>query len=319
VEDKLLGHLLKANDPDTAREVESWLAAEPAAVGDLETLRRALAPLELAREEFDPPDDLWIRALSRVAEHIVATEGPLTSSADNRTDDLIRRAALLASSPPTPVSLRPAPTSEALSIAPRRRNVVAIVGLSAAVLALIFPAVVHVRRHAQETACVDTMRQFYKAASDYSDYNDGHFPQVEEGKIAATAADTLKNTGYLPPDMRFTCPAGRPGDAVPVALANYAYSLGFRDESGQLWGLDRTPQNEALPILADAPLRQGGLAIPGNHRHGQNVLFTGGNVRFCTTSLVGFNGDDIFVNAEGKVGAGLGPLDTSLGRPDERP
>src|SRR5205085_9789758 len=117
----------------------------------------------------------------------------------------------------------------------------AIVGLSAALLALAFPAVIHVRRHAQQTACTDNMRQFYQAASSYSDTNDGHFPQVDEGKIAASAADKLKRTGHLPLNLRLFCPAGEPDQAAAATMANYAYSLGFRDPSGHLCGLDRSP------------------------------------------------------------------------------
>jgi prepilin-type processing-associated H-X9-DG protein len=163
------------------------------------------------------------------------------------------------------------------------------------------------------------MQQFYEAAAGYSENNDGKFPQVPDGQVAATAAVTLKQTGYLPSNARLTCPAGDPEQAVPAAIANYAYSLGFRDKEGQLWGLDRRPENDMLPILADAPMRQGREAFPGNHRHGQNVLFAGGHVRFCTSPNVGVNGDDIFCNAHGRVAAGLFPNDSALGRPDELP
>ncbi len=321
MEEKLLGHLLKANDPETDREIEARLHDDPVAARDLDVLRQAMAPLEWDREEFEPPADLWVRALSRVAEHMVATEGPLTPPHADVTQELIRRAALLSGPSPVAPRISPAapPTSEAVSVAPRRRNVIAVVGLSAAVLALVFPAVIQVRQHVLQTTCTNNMGQFYRAASGYSETFDGHFPQVEEGKTAATAAETLKNTGYLPPDMRVTCPAGRTDQAGATALANYAYSLGFRDESGQLWGLDRKPENDLLPIMSDAPIRHGKETWPGNHRHGQNVLFAGGNVRFCTTSLVGIDRDDIFLNADGRVGAGLFRTDTALGRPEEQP
>ena len=321
MEENLLGHLLKANDPETTLEIERWLSDDPIAVHDMLTLRRALTPLEAGREEFEPPADLWIRTLGRVAEHVVATEGRQATADANRTDELIRRASILAGSSATAPPVRPAPASpsEAMPFTPRRRNVVATIGLSAAVLVLVFPAIVQIRRHAQQTACMDTMREFYRAASGYSETNEGHFPQVQEGKGAATAADTLKESGYLAPDMRFACPAGRPDQAASTTLANYAYSLGFRDESGQLWGLECKPEDSMLPIMADSPIRNGGHAFPGNHRFGQNVLFVGGNVRFCTTSLVGVDGDDIFLNRNGKVGAGLDRLDSALGRPDEQP
>jgi hypothetical protein len=323
VEDKLLGHLLKANDEATTREVERLLADDPSAIHDLAQLRMALAPLEAASEDIEPPADLWARTLARVAEHIVATEGPQTSTDDVRTEDIIRRAAAL-SVAPGPAAIRPAPPppSEAILPLPRRRNVFAICALSAAILALIAPAIVHVRRQAERTGCENGMREFYEAAAGYSETNDGKFPLVEDGKMAATAADMLKAAGYLPSNMRMTCPAGPPEQAAPMTLANYAYSLGFRDDTGNLWAVDRKPGNDMIPILADAPRRQGAQTLPINHRHGQNVLFAGGNVRFCTHSQVGVNGDDIFCNANGDVSAGLYrlfPNDSALGGPYERP
>jgi hypothetical protein len=318
VEENLLGHLLKANDPMTTREVEQWLATDPVAIHDLAMLRRALAPLQADRAEIESPAGLWVRTLARVAEHIVANEGPITRSEDSRTAELIRRAAAVAepaklTTPVVPVFLK----SEAGLPPARWRNVIAVIGLSAAALALALPAVLHIRARSHQLACQDTMRQFYVAASDYSANHDGRFPQVGDGQIAATAADALKL--YLPPDTRFTCPSAPPDETAPMALANYAYSLGFRDLTGELHGMERTPGSDLMPILADAPHRQASLAVPVNHRHGQNVLFAGGNVRFCNSPNVGWEGDDIFCNVKGQVGAGLHKFDTALGRPEERP
>lgn len=320
MEEKLLGHLLKANDLETLREIERRLAEDPTAIHDLAVLRRALMPLESAREEHNPPADLWVRTISRVAEHIVATEGRQTAGADGPTEELIRRAALLAGTPSIAPTITPAsPMSDAVPIPPRRRNVVATIGLSIAVLALVIPAVVHVRQSQQRMACQNSMQSFYQAAADYSADNEGRFPQVPDGQAAASAAITLKQTGYLPTTARLACPGGNPEQAAPGTMANYAYSLGYRDKEGQLWGLDRRPENDMLPIMADAPMRQGRETFPINHSHGQNVLFAGGHVRFCTSSHVGVNQDDIFCNADGRVGAGLFPKDSALGRPEELP
>jgi prepilin-type processing-associated H-X9-DG protein len=320
VEENLLGHLLKANDPATAREVERRLAGDPSAARDLELLRAAFAPLEADREEIEPPADLWARTLARVARHIVATEGPQTRPEDARTDELIRRAAAVAGPVPSltaPVAPRP-PRSDAAPPPARRRNVVGTLTLSLAVLALVFPGIVHLRQQAQRVGCEDNMRQFYVAAAGYSETNEGRFPQVEHGKPASTAADALKIAGYLPENVRFTCPA-RPDEAAPAALGNYAYSLGFRDQNGELRGPDRRPETDFLPILADAPKRHYGHAVPVNHRHGQNVLFADGHVRFSTTVFAGPNSDDIYRNAHGHVAAGVHPLDSALGRPEELP
>ena len=317
MEEDLLGHLLKANDPATTRAVERRLANDPAAVHELAALRAALTPLEAAREEFEPPADLWIRTLARVGEHIVATEGPSTQAGESQTDELLRRASAVTGPRPLAATISPSGGSDVTSAPPRRRNVVAFAGLSLALLALAVPAVLHIRIQQQQVACKDTMRDFYFAAAGYSDNHDGQFPKVQDGKPAATAADALKVSGYLSKETQFTCPAGPPVSST--ALANYAYCLGFRDDRGELRGLDHAPGYDVMPILADAPARRSGQVLPVNHRNGQNVLFAGGNVRFCTTSTVGVGGDDIFTNARGEVAAGLHRLDSVLGRPEEIP
>jgi prepilin-type processing-associated H-X9-DG protein len=320
VEENLLGHLLKANDPGAERAVEQYLA-DPAAAHDLAVLRAALRPLEADREEFDPPADLWVRTLGRVAEHIVATEGPVGPAEGSRTEELLRQAAAITDPIPARPPIRPAPPASEAGLPPARRgNVIAVAGLTLALLALAVPALVQVRAQAHQLACQDTMRQFYAAAAGYSDTNDGQFPRVPDGQPAAVAGETLKRAGYLPADVRFACPSAPPDAAAPVALATYAYTLGFRDEAGRLHPLDRGPGNDLLPILADAPARtDAATTVPINHRRGQNVLFADGHVRFYTVSTAGPDGDDIFCNQAGYVAAGLFKNDVALGRPEERP
>lgn len=319
MEENLLGHLLKANDSETTREVERYLADDPSAVHDLAVLRQALAPLEATREEIDPPAGLWLRTLNRVAEHVVATEGYVSKPNSGRTDEMMRRAAALSRPASSRPRIRPASNiADYSASSPGRRNMLAAIGLTAAVLALAIPAVMHLRQLSDRTACQNSMGQFYVAAADYSDTNNGKFPRVEDGNTASTAAQTLKVAGYLPMDKRIVCPATN-STSGQSGFTDYAYSLGFRDPSGELKGLDRRPEFSTLPILADAPLRNGSQTQPCNHRHGQNVLFAGGNVQFCTTPTVGVNGDNIFCNVKGQVGAGLFPTDSALGRPEERP
>jgi hypothetical protein len=321
VETDLLGHLLKANDPATERAVEDRLARDPAAARALARLRAALAPLAADRDGDDPPADLWVRALGRVAEHMVATEGP-AGRATAPPATIVKPGAGTVDQQPAVAVIRPAPAaSEAAPPPVRRWNVVAGIGLSLSLLALVVPGIMHMRAAAQRTACSNAMGNFYRAAAGYTDTNEGNFPRVPDGKPAATAVVTLQDAGYLPPDVRFACPAAPPNNASQFALATYAYTLGFRDQDGQLHGLDRSaPGQNLLPILADAPGRGiDSTAFPINHRHGQNVLFANGNVRFCTTTTVGIDGDDIFCNKDGAVSAGRSWDDTVLGRPEERP
>ena len=215
-----------------------------------------------------------------------------------------------------PAMLSPASDPE-ISL-PRRWNAVAVFGLSLAGLALLFPAVIHWRQHADRMSCQNSMRRFHEAASSYAERNDGRLPQIEDGEKVARLASLLEKTGSLGPDERFAC-AGAPVPPGNLPFANYSYPLGYRDGTGELRGLHVRDDDGSMPLLADAPLRNGESHASVNHRHGQNVLFLGGNVRFCSHVTVGINQDDIFVNDHGQVGAGLRKQDSVLGRAEERP
>jgi hypothetical protein len=99
--------------------------------------------------------------------------------------------------------------------------------------------------------------------------------------------------------------------SVARSLAgNYAYSLGYSD-NGQLQGL-RRDSGDLLPLLADAPPQTGGGLSPNHGGLGQNVLYIGGNVRWCTQRTVGINCDDIYLNQDGQLRTGRNWSDTVL-------
>src|SRR5262249_23609216 len=133
---------------------------------------------------------------------------------------------------------------------------------------------------------------------------------------AGTFLPMLREAGVLPGTVQPGCPAAGSGE-----LPSYAYSLGYRDELGQLNGLRRDPDRsgwDLLPIIADPPPPDRDAPNP-DHRFGQNVLFCGGNVRFCTSSNVGYGGDDIYRNQNGHISAGLCLWDSVLGVGADRP
>ncbi len=72
-----------------------------------------------------------------------------------------------------------------------------------------------------------------------------------------------------------------------------------------------------MAILADRPPDRDG-AGPA-HSGGQNVLFISGNVRFCTTTRVGVDRDDIYHNQDGLVAAGKHRYDSVLGIGPDQP
>ena len=102
----------------------------------------------------------------------------------------------------------------------------------------------------------------------------------------------------------------------------YAYSLGYRGAAG-LHGL-RRGAGDLMPILADCPpFHEGAAGGAGNSLShgggGQNVLTIGGSVRYCTSRGVGLDGDDIYLNRNQRILAGLSAADTVLAVSDAVP
>ena len=97
---------------------------------------------------------------------------------------------------------------------------------------------------------------------------------------------------------------------------DYAYCLGYEDGPAHR-GLQRD-SGDGLPILADGSGEDAGNSA--NHEGaGQNVLFVGGNVRWCTLPTVGLDGDNIYVNRDFRVRAGVCRSDSVLAASDASP
>ena len=193
MEDMLLGHLLKANDPQAQRLVEEHLAKDPTAPHDMAVLHRALAPLATDKDSIEPPADLRIRTLSRIAEYIVATEG--ATGQESQSSELIRRSAEASTKTvPVPVSIKS--PSDVVPASPRRRNVVGAIALSVALAALAIPAVLTIRARNNQMICKNSMIQFHQGAVGYSDQFDGNFPQVDEGEPVASVVKKLDCGGH---------------------------------------------------------------------------------------------------------------------------
>jgi len=102
---------------------------------------------------------------------------------------------------------------------------------------------------------------------------------------------------------------------APRLLPCYAYSLGYRDETGVYHCAMEATQTACarVPLMADGPPPGVGNSLNStNHGgRGQNVLFNDGHVEFCVSRHVG--GDDIYLNRDLKVGAGVDCNDAVLG------
>jgi hypothetical protein len=312
MEELLLGYLLGALDETSRQRVEARLRSDPEARACLERIRQALEPLDADRADPQPPPNLAANTLAFVANH--APQGLPTAPA-------------------------PRPSGGAILRWNRRADWVAAAvllilcgGLGASLLAGQWRAY-------RRTACAENLRVLWNGLNAYADLTEGMFPHVEADgprAVAGVFLPTLRDQGVLQA-VNFRCDGG---DAPPTVTltdldqlyrddperyheaarelgGTYAYSLGFRDGDG-LRGLSQQ-SGDTLPILADQPMP----GVQGNSRNhgggGQNVLYVGGVVRWCSVTTAGENGDDIYVNQCFQVRAGLFRSDTVLGAGDATP
>jgi prepilin-type processing-associated H-X9-DG protein len=314
MDDNLVGYALNALDPDTQREVEAYLGTNPDARRRLELLRRSLEPLAADRVECEPPAALVVQTLSRVAEYCCR--------------DLPR--APVAPHVRAPVASRPLW---------RRVDVLVAATLLLTALGVGIPYLSHIHAQRGIAECQDNLRVFYNALKTYGDQHDNKLPNVAAleppRNVAGLVAPILMAAGTLPADANVGCPGNSKPKTCPLTLHDlqtldaeafnkhaqdliccYAYSLGYRDQAGGYHGPAFEPEqpNHLLPIMADRPPRDPAAGNSANHGgDGQNVLFLDGHVRFCPTRTVGLNGDDIYLNRDGRQAAGLDCTDTVLG------
>lgn len=279
----LVGYLCGSIDPEERSRTEEALRNDPAMRTRLDRVRNRLAPLEHLREIEPPRPGLADRTLSFITEKVRA-----------------QRAAEV-----RPISKSGEPVYPSWRW--RRVDIAVAAGILIVIGGLSVSGVSRVRQNSEVAGCKNNMRDIYASLIDYSQNRNGHFPQVNEQpphNFAGSFVPMLQEAGYIRQGTP-TCPGSFYVAAVPVA-GGYAYSLGYRDPGGKLFGLCRDQDADLLPILSDRPQ-------PMNHRGGHNVLYIGGNVRFCTTPHVGYNGDHIFLNQADAIAAGKHRLDTVLG------
>src|SRR5262245_66203806 len=108
-----LGYLLEALGPDETQAVEAYLAEHPESVAQLERLRASLVVLDSDGVDEAPPNDLFVRTLGTVAEHIVRVEGRTEVPRETPVTDFIRNYARLVDGIdlPDPQSLNVRPAS----------------------------------------------------------------------------------------------------------------------------------------------------------------------------------------------------------------
>ncbi len=314
MDENLLGYLLNTLDRDAHRAVEADLRLRPEVRARLEDLRQKLAPLAADADEPEPPPGLAASTLARIAAHQAA-----------------RR--LLAAPPP---SRRQVGTTSRRG--PRRADLVV------AALILVLGAGMGMTWLARQwrdyriLACQNNLHGIWTALQAYADGHseDGAFPRVEAGpprNFAGVYVPVLAGAGIMGADVNTHCPAQPQRPTTICSLSDlealgrrqpdeykaltrdlggdYAYSLGYND-GDDLMGLCRR-SGDLLPILADRPRIDGRGNSPNHGGAGQNVLYIGGQVRWCVEPTVGVDRDDIYQNLKNQVLAGEHQFDTVLG------
>ena len=282
-------------------------------------MRRQLEPLAALKQGFAPPPGLAERTCRYVAEHRAA---------------------------PTPAKgrLRPevAPPSWVSRMSWLDMAMAATVLVAAGLL--IFPAVQNSRFRAHLIACQDNLRELGTSLNQYSQTHNGYYPAVpSQGKLAAAGiyAPVLAQNGLLTDVSRIVCPesslASRMnGFRVPTYAeleltppaqmvdlrstmgGSYGYNLGYM-RNGE-YQPTKNLYRDNFAIMSDAPNSHVANLQSANHAgRGQNVLFENGSVQFLTTTKPLGSTDDIFINDDGLVAAGVTPNDSVLGSSSTAP
>ena len=314
----LIAYVSGALDEPARAAFETLLKGDVDLQRQVARARRCLAPLQGDSPEV-PPADLFIATITRVAEHACK------------------------SLPTAPLETMP---SRLAFDRPwwRRIDVVVAASIFLTALGLLVPGLLHLRVLGVQTQCENNLRELWNGLNAYQTQKHS-LPDVASAPrpAASMVIPMLREAGVLPANLVACCPsaadgvaclnvglqelANMPGSEFQKTAAHlfpgYAYSLGFRDGAGRIHGpasaLPDVPTAQ-MPLLADAgPVGSFGNS-PNHASRGQNVLFTDGHVAFKTQrSMAGLPGDDIYLNQDNQIAAGLNARDTVLGTGNAAP
>jgi hypothetical protein len=316
---ELLGYLLGALDKEEHAQIESTLASDRDLQGDVELLRKGLAPLEADQRQFEPPVDLWRRTVEYVMLRAgLHGGGPAADAA---------------------VITRPGPAwTDAPSPTRRWRmvDVTVAAGILVAAMSVVVPAVIQSRANAQRVACQERLAGAYHGHASYAELHNGLLPIATvsdgfQGK-AGVYAPMLRDLGYLQSDESVVCPgsdlANEDDFAIPslkqlesasgrqlVTMihrmgGSFAIAVGYF-EGGRYHPL-MLRHGAKFPLMADLPDENG---KPKGHHGGcgQNVLTADGRVIYVYARCwPGSRDDSIYANDDGELDAGKRRLDSVL-------
>jgi prepilin-type processing-associated H-X9-DG protein len=322
--EELIRYLLGELGADERRDLQSRLKSSPELRAELEQLRSCFAA--------NQDDDLFAPDAPR---GLAARTAGLVASGEGSGNSLGARQA-------TEVSHVGDPPTGFLGWSLADLTVAG--GVMLAVSMLIFPAIRNSRDGSRRTQCGDHLRQIAVYAAVFAENNGGFYPQVGPDENAGVFTARLIGKGHVQPDelaILLVCPGAPKTDKVRViplpnaeeirkmsagqlmritADASPFYNYRFPYRVGNKYYNIRDEHRSLSPVFADAPGGEDGEPMSPNHcGRVVQVAFADGSVRTLTSvNLPGLN-DDMYHNDLGKVAAGLGPMDTVLGRSNVTP
>lgn len=317
MDENLVGYLLNALDAEETQRVEEHLRTAPEDEDKLEWLRRSMQPLLLLDEFSEPPPNLAERTLSRVL--------PRANAALPKAPAAARILAF-------PTSLW------------RRADVLVAACLLILVGGIGVTWINQMNVLAARKNCENDLRTIHEALVLYDSTN-GRLPSVHDvaqppRDVAGMILLKLIAAGHLAKEFKLRCPGSK--NAVPPLTFEealnlpvnqfdkvagnltpaYGYTLGYKDPKGVIHGpkLMSASDSTLTVLMADSPPADPLSGNSPNHGgKGQNVLFLNGKVTFCADRDNSFNGDDLYLNKQSKVQAGLGWEDNVIGHSRARP
>jgi hypothetical protein len=330
----LLGYLSDALEDEDHALVQSWVDRDPQLSQDLSALKGHLDLLASDHGHEEPPSGLAVRTCDWIFSQVPSEcPGHIDDEAGLRAEDTNAEVRL----------------SEQRGESASRRRFSAFDLIVATVIlvgagVMFLPALMNAREKARLTACGEHLLGIGKALESYSDRFFGYLPYIpESGKraVAGTVIGTLVHDEYLTDQQYLICGGSpvsqEPGKWLGVPTwdeidnsddqalqqhlwaqmsPSYGNYLGVR--RGNQYVGQRNYHRPTFAIVADTPSKSQPGRMSLNHGgRVQNVLFEDGHIQRLMKGR--FLNDDIFLNNQNLVEAGVNEADSVIGSSDSSP